>query len=137
MRVRVLETIGGYSARFWLDYSDIESSTELHQHGLWVRIAGDLSLQHEMAMLDYDRRMTPARFATFLSAESDFMDLYRGSVERGCKLLRLAARVVHQRSYADLAFARLEPRRAVGAPDDAASDAAGHAMDEEAGAERG
>ena len=27
MRLRALETIGGYSARFWLDYSDIESST--------------------------------------------------------------------------------------------------------------
>jgi hypothetical protein len=60
-----------------------------------------------MAMLDYDRRMTPGRFATFLVAESDFMDLYRGPAERGMHLLRLAARVLHQRSYADPAFARL------------------------------
>jgi GT2 family glycosyltransferase len=107
MRVRVLEAIGGYSARFWLDYSDIELFHRLHQHGLSVRIAGDLRLEHEMAMLDYDRRMTPARFAIFLAAESDFMDLYRGPLERGMHLLRLAARVVHQRSYADPAFARL------------------------------
>ena len=107
MRLRALETIGGYSARFWMDYSDIDVFHRLHEHGFCVRIAGDLSLQHEMAMLDYDRRMTPARFATFLSAESDFMDLYRGSAERGMHLLRLAARVLHQRSYADPAFARL------------------------------
>jgi hypothetical protein len=35
------------------------------------------------------------------------MDMYRGPLERGMHLLRLAARVVHQRSYADPAFARL------------------------------
>lgn len=106
-RVRALEAIGGYSTRFWLDYSDIDIFHRLHRHGFSVRIAGDLTLEHEMAMLDYDRRMTPARFATFLAAESDFMDLYRGAAERGMHLLRLAARVLHQRSYADPAFARL------------------------------
>jgi GT2 family glycosyltransferase len=107
MRVRALEAIGGYNARFWLDFSDIEVFHRLHTHGFSVRIACDLRLEHEMAMLDYDRRMTPARFATFLAAESDFMDLYRGPLERGMHLMRLAARVVHQRGYADPAFARL------------------------------
>jgi GT2 family glycosyltransferase len=110
MRVRALEAIGGYNARFWLDFSDIEVFHRLYGHGFAVRIAGDLRLEHEMAMLDYDRRMTPARFATFLAAESDFMDLYRGPLERAMHLLRLAARVVHQRSYADPAFARLSRR---------------------------
>jgi GT2 family glycosyltransferase len=107
MRVRALEVIQGYSSRFWLDYSDIDVFHRLHQQRLSVRIAGDLSLEHEMAMLDYDRRMTPARFATFLAAESDFMDLHRGPAERGMHLLRLAARMLHQRSYADPSFARL------------------------------
>jgi GT2 family glycosyltransferase len=107
MRVRALETIGGYSPRFWLDYSDIDVFHRLYEHGFSVRIAADLRLEHEMAMLDYDRRMTPARFATFLAAESDFMDLYRGLAERGMHLLRLAARVLHQRTYEDPAFARL------------------------------
>jgi GT2 family glycosyltransferase len=107
MRVRALEAIGGYNVRFWLDFSDIEVFHRLHGHGYSMRVAGDLRLEHEMAMLDYDRRMTPTRFASFLAAESDFMDLYRGPLERGMHLLRLAARVVHQRSYADPAFARL------------------------------
>jgi GT2 family glycosyltransferase len=107
MRTRALEAVGGYSSRFWLDYSDIELFHRLHQHKFFVRIAGNLSLDHEMAMLDYDRRMTPDRFATFLAAESDFMDLYRGPAEQGMHLLRLTARTLHQRSYADPAFARL------------------------------
>lgn len=110
LRVRALEAIGGYNSRFWLDFSDIEVFHRLHGHGFSVRVAGDLRLEHEMAMLDYDRGMTPGRFATFLAAESDFMDLYRGPVERGMHLLRLAARVIHQRSYADPAFARLSWR---------------------------
>jgi GT2 family glycosyltransferase len=107
MRTRALEAIGGYSSRFWLDYSDIEVFHRLHQCEYSVRIAGNLSLEHEMAMLDYDRQMTPGRFATFLAAESDFMDLYRGPAERAMYLLRLAARILHQRSYADQTFARL------------------------------
>jgi GT2 family glycosyltransferase len=138
MRVRALETIGGYNKRFWLDFSDIEVFHRLHGHGFSVRIAGDLRLEHEMAMLDYDRLMTPARFATFLAAESDFMDLYRGPLERAMHVLRLAARVLHQRSYADPAFARLSTwalrerlttRRG--------TRLAGHAWMRSAGADRG
>lgn len=107
LRVTALDAIGGYNPRFWLDFSDIEVFHRLHQHGYAVRIASDLVLEHEMAMLDYDRGMTPARFVTFLAAESDFMDLYRGPLERGMHLLRLCARVLHQRSYSDPAFSRL------------------------------
>jgi GT2 family glycosyltransferase len=107
VRVRALEVIGGYSSRFWLDYSDIDLFHRLHEHGFSVRIAGDLELQHEIAMLDYDARMTPARFATFLGAESDFLDLYRGIAERVLHLFRLAARAVRQRRFADPTFARM------------------------------
>ena len=107
LRVSALKSIGGYSPRFWLAFSDIEVFHRLHRHGFAVRIASHLALEHDMAMLDYDRRMTPARFATFLAAESDFMDMYRGPFERGIHLLRLGARVLHQRGYADPAFSRL------------------------------
>jgi GT2 family glycosyltransferase len=137
MRVRALEVIGGYSARFWLDYSDIEVFHRLQQHRFSVRIASDLRLEHEMAMLDYDRRMTPTRFAIFLAAESDFMDLYRGPLEHGMHLLRLAARVVHQRSYADPAFAQMS-RRALWErlTTRRASRLAGHVWMRSAGADR-
>jgi GT2 family glycosyltransferase len=138
MRVRALEAIGGYNKRFWLDFSDIEVFHRLHGHGFSVRIASDLRLEHEMAMLNYDRRMTPARFATFLAAEGDFMDLYRGPLERGMHVLRLAARVLHQRSYADPAFARLS-RRALWErlTTRRGTRLAGHAWMRSAGADRG
>lgn len=107
MRVRALEAIGGYSSRFWLDYSDIDVFHRLHAQEFAVRIAGDLALQHEVALLDYDARMTPARYATYLAAEGDFLDLYRGRAERSLHLLRLAVRVVRQRRFADKTFSRM------------------------------
>ncbi|MFL6428046.1 MAG: glycosyltransferase [Acidobacteriaceae bacterium] len=107
MRVSALEAIGGYSARFWLDYSDIYVFHRFHEHGFGVRIASDLALEHEVAMLDYDARMSPARYATYLAAESDFLDLHRGWAERLLHLLRLAARAVRQRRFADATFSRM------------------------------
>lgn len=107
MRVSALEAIGGYTPRFWLDYSDIYVFQRFYEHGLGVRIAGDLTLEHEVAMLDYDARMSPSRYATYLAAESDFLDLYRGWAERLMHLLRLAARVVRQRRFADATFSRM------------------------------
>lgn len=107
LRVAALQAIGGYSTRFWLDYSDIYVFHRLHEQGFGVRIAADLTLQHEIAMLDYDARMTPARYATYLAAEGDFLDLYRGAVERAMHLLRLAVRVRRQRRYASPVFSQM------------------------------
>jgi GT2 family glycosyltransferase len=107
LRVEALRAVGGYSTRFWLDYSDIELFHRLHRRGYKVRIANDLALEHEIAMLDYDARMSPARYATYLAAEGDFLDLYRGPVERAMQLLRLAMRTVRQRRFADPTFSRM------------------------------
>jgi GT2 family glycosyltransferase len=107
MRVNALEAICGYSPRFWLDYSDIYVFQRFHELGFGVRIAGDLALEHEVAMLDYDARMSPVRYATYLAAESDFLDLYRGRAERMLHLLRLAVRAVRQRRFAGAAFSRM------------------------------
>lgn len=107
LRVSALDAIGGYSTRFWLDYSDIELFQRMHTAGYVVRIASGLELQHELALQDYDARMTPARYATYLAAESDFLDLYRGPLERAMHLLRLAVRSVRQRRFKDERFAEM------------------------------
>jgi GT2 family glycosyltransferase len=107
LRAAALAAVGGYSTRFWLDYSDIELFYRLHRAGFQVRIAPELRLQHEIAMLDYDARMTPARYAIYLAAEGDFLDLYRGPTERALHLLRLGARALRQRRYRSLAFSRM------------------------------
>jgi GT2 family glycosyltransferase len=110
MRVGALAAIGGYAKRFLLDYSDIDVFHRLHARGFGVRIACDLGLEHEVALLDYDARMTPARYAMYLTAESDFLDLYRGGAERLLHLLRLAVRVLRQRRFRDSTFSRMTRR---------------------------
>ena len=107
LKVDALRAIGGYSMRFWLDYSDIELFHRLHGRGYTVRIASDLVLEHEIAMLDYNARMSPARYATYLAAESHFLDLYRGGLERTIHLLRLAFRALRQRRFADRTYSRM------------------------------
>jgi GT2 family glycosyltransferase len=107
LRVEALRAIGGYNMRFWLDYSDIELFHRLHRRGYQFRIASDLALEHEIAMLDYDARMSPARYATYLAAESDFLDLYRGALERAMHLVRLAVRTRRQRRFTDATFSRM------------------------------
>lgn len=107
LKAEALRAVGGYNTRFWLDYSDIELFQRLHSRGYQVRIANDLVLEHEIAMLDYDARMSPARYANYLAAEGDFLDLYRGPAERAMHLLRLAVRTVRQRRFADPIFSRM------------------------------
>ena len=108
LRADALRAIGGYRARFWLDYSDIYVFHRLHQQRYGVRIAADLELQHDIAMQNYDERMTPWRYGVYLAAEGDFLDLYRGPAERAMHLLRLAARVLRQRRrYASPVYARM------------------------------
>ncbi len=107
MRVAALRKIGGYSLDFWLDHSDIYVFHQFHQQRMAVFVAADLRLQHEVAMLDYDRRMTPERYGNFLAAEAAYLNLYRGWVARAFHVPRLAARALRQRKYRDPAFSRL------------------------------
>ncbi len=132
MRVRVLEAIGGYSARFWLDYSDIDALPPAAP--AWI--VGTHCRRSPTRTRDGDAGLRSANDAGalrhFLSAESDFMDLYRGPLERGMHLLRLAARVAAPEELCGPGICTVEPERAVGTPDDAAGNAPGRArMDEE------
>ncbi len=107
MRVAALEEIGGYSEDFWLDYSDLYVFHQLHLHRKAIYLAADARLQHEIAMLDYDARMTPERYVNFLGAEGAFQDLYKGGLENAAHLLRLLIRAVRQRRLTNTAFSRL------------------------------
>ncbi len=107
MRRTVLEEIGGYSDDFWLDYSDIYVFHRLYEQGKGVFVAADAYLQHEIAMLDYDGRMTAQRYRNYLAAEGAFHDLYKSRLERFAHLLRLLARAVRQRRYRDPVFRQI------------------------------
>jgi GT2 family glycosyltransferase len=110
MRVAALLKVGGYCIDFWLDHSDIYVFNQFHQYGLAVFVAADLRLQHEIAMLDYDRRMTPERYGNFLAAEAAFDALYNGWLQRTVQTLRLPFRALRQRRYQNKAYSRMSWR---------------------------
>ncbi len=107
IRTAALKEIGGYSVDFWLDYSDIELFRRLYRAGKQIFLAADLRLQHSMTMLDYDGRMTTARYTNFLYAEQAYYDLYQDISQNAVYVLRLLARVLRQRRYRNKAFSTL------------------------------
>ncbi len=97
MRVSALREIGGYSDDFWLDLSDVYVFQEMYRKGRYLFIAGDLTLQHSITSMDFDKDMAPDRYRNFLAAESAFVDLYSSAPERAGHLLRLLWRALRQR----------------------------------------
>jgi hypothetical protein len=107
VRVDALQQIGGYSLDFWLDHSDRYVFHQFHRKGFAVFVAADLRLQHELAMLDYDRRMTPERYRNFLDAEAAFDALHNGWAQRTVQTLRLPIRALRQRRYQNKVYCRM------------------------------
>ncbi len=96
LKVSVLEQVGGYDPRFWLDDSDAMVFSRLHEHGKRVYIAGDIQVEHEFSMKDMQGRMSPQRYENALFAETAFWDL-RMNWAAGCeRTLRLILRMVKQ-----------------------------------------
>jgi GT2 family glycosyltransferase len=108
MKVSALREIGGYSDEFWLDLSDVYVFQAMYRKGKHLYIAGDLSLQHSITSMDFDRDMAPERYQNFLSAEGAFVDLNSSLLDRGVYLFRLLVRATRQRRrYKNKIFAKI------------------------------
>lgn len=108
IRVAALESIGGFSTDFWLDYSDIYVCHQFYLQGKKIWRATDAELEHEMSVRDYDRLMTPARYINYSYAETAFNDIYKGALENWTQTLRLLFRAIRQRrKYKDPAYSRI------------------------------
>jgi GT2 family glycosyltransferase len=108
LRVAALREIGGYSDDFWLDLSDVYAFRAMHGKGRHLYVASDLTIQHSVSGMDYDREMTVDRYRNFLAAESAYVDLYSSPIERAAQIYRLFVRTFRQyRRYQNKAFARL------------------------------
>jgi GT2 family glycosyltransferase len=108
VRVEGLRRIGGFSSRFWLDYSDIYVFHLFFKQGFKVWRATDATIEHKLSILDYDNLMTPSRYKNFSTAETAFNDLYRGRLENALQTLRLFVRAIKQRfKYENPEFSRI------------------------------
>lgn len=100
-RVSSLCQVGGFCNHFWLDYLDIWLHHQFHRAGLCTFVIGDVQVEHQLSLLDYKKRLTPARFQNFIQAESAFVDIYKGVLENIVHTARLACRVYKQRRRGD------------------------------------
>ena len=101
MRVASLQSIGGFSLDFWLDYSDNYVFHQFYVHGMKVWRAADVELEHNLSIMDFECSITPWRFRNISHAETAFNDLYKGHIECAVHTLRVLARAIKQRMKYD------------------------------------
>jgi len=107
MRVSALQAVGGYSKTFPFEFSDVYVFHQLHRAGTRLWVAGDLRIDHDLAILDYGGAMTPERYMSFIAAEDAFTRLYKGPIENAAYTMRLFARVLKQyTTYRDKHYAK-------------------------------
>jgi glycosyltransferase involved in cell wall biosynthesis len=101
LSVAALLQVGGYDPWFWLDNSDAQIFSRLHQHGKRVFIAGNTLVRHEFSMKNLTQRMSAERYRNVLLAESAFWDTRMNRLA-GCeRTLRLILRLIKHRLRKD------------------------------------
>jgi GT2 family glycosyltransferase len=93
LRVSALRQIGGYDPRLPLHNSDTRLYQHLDEAGKRVVVAGDIFVNHELAILQRQNRMTAERYRQMLADECDFWDRHMGLLGRTERLIRLLGRV--------------------------------------------
>jgi len=68
----------------------------IYRSGRRIYVDGNLTISHELSLLDRKNRMTAARFDNFLSAETAFYDVYRSRVEGLVLTFRVLGRLLKQ-----------------------------------------
>ena len=93
LRVSALQEVGGYDPRFPLHNSDTSLYHRLDRAGKRVAIASDILVEHELAILQRQDRISPDRYHAMLVDECTFWDLHMGLLGRIERTVRLAGRI--------------------------------------------
>lgn len=96
LRVRAVQSLGGFDPCFWLDHLDSWLHHQLFVRGWRMYVAGSLTLQHQLSLLDVKQRVSSRRFQDFLAAEAAYIDLYGTLLARTAYTGQLAVRCLRQ-----------------------------------------
>ncbi len=108
LRISALQEIGGYSEEFNFEFSDVYVFHHLHRAGKRMWVAGDIRVDHKIAITDYGGEFTPERYRRFVMVEDAFVTLYMGKAENAAQILRLLARFCKQLiRYPNKRYARI------------------------------
>lgn len=93
LRLSALEKIGGYDRRFPINNSDSSLFVRLDAAGFRIAVAGELRVQHELAIMNRQDRMSLERYQQVLDDERAFWDFHMGFLGRVERAVRLLGRV--------------------------------------------
>ena len=91
LRVDFIDSIGGFSNAFWLDYLDHWLFKMINNSRKRVYVS-KLVLQHELSVSNMDRGLTVKRYKNVLTAEREFTNHYLPMLWRYVLVPRLLAR---------------------------------------------
>jgi hypothetical protein len=91
LRVDFIESIGGFSKAFWLDYLDHWLFKMIHSMRKGVYVSSAV-LQHELSVANMDKGLSVQRYKNVLSAERQFTNTYLPLLWRLALVPRLLAR---------------------------------------------
>jgi hypothetical protein len=91
LRVDFIESIGGFSETFWLDYLDHWLFKMIHNMHKGVYVSS-VVVQHELSVANMDKGLTVQRYRNVLSAERQFTNNYLPPLWRFALVPRLLAR---------------------------------------------
>jgi GT2 family glycosyltransferase len=75
LSVKFVQSIGGFTWEFWLDFLDHWVFRRIYQAGKKVLVS-DVRIQHDMTISDFDLSMSVDRYRNILSAEEKFTANY-------------------------------------------------------------
>ena len=93
LRVSALDRAGGYDDKFPLNNSDTALFHRLDRAGFRIALAGEVVVQHELAIMSRGERMTVERYRQLLIDERNFWDLHMSALARAERLIRLVGRL--------------------------------------------
>ena len=93
LRTWSLREVGGYDPAFPLHHSDTRLFQLLDEAGKKIAVASDITVGHELAILQRQNRMTLERYRQALIDEERFWNLHMGTLGRLERLFRLIGRV--------------------------------------------
>jgi GT2 family glycosyltransferase len=93
IRVEFIESIGGFSPLFWLDYLDHWLFKMIHNQQRSVYV-GSLVLQHDLSVANMNEGMTVQRYRNVLRAERQFTNAYLPPLWRLALIPRLVLRAM-------------------------------------------
>jgi glycosyltransferase involved in cell wall biosynthesis len=93
LRVDFIESIGGFSKAFWLDYLDHWLFKMINNEHKSIYVSSTV-LQHELSVADMNRGLSVERYKNVLRAERQFTNGYLPQIWRLALIPRLLARAL-------------------------------------------